>query len=137
MERKQAKCQKPRTWIRKGREKLGLAPKEFGKRVGCSEALVDLLEEGVTITHPNIAARIVHAVGGTVRHYNQLVHKMHKAKELPPAPPLKAQAGPMVRECDMCGNTFIARTHSQRFCSISCASYSAHKERKERKGKGA
>lgn len=137
MEQKQAKCQKPRTWISKGREKLGLDRKEFGKVAGCCERLIEDLEGGITITHPNIAARIVRAVGGTVKHYNQIVHRIHKAKELPDAPPLKAQAAPMVRECKRCGVTYIAKTHSQLFCSISCASYYAHKERKERKGKEA
>ena len=109
MEQKQAKCQKPRAWITKGREKLGLDRKEFGKRVGCSEALIYWLEEGVTITHPNIAARIVRAVGGTVRHYNQLVHKMHKARELPEPLPARPPEEPIIKKCERCGAEFVKK----------------------------
>lgn len=101
--------------------------------MGCSEALIDWLEEGVTITHPNIAARIVRAVGGTVRHYNQLVHKMHKARELPEPPPARPPEEPIIKKCERCGAEFVKKYNAQRFCSISCSSYNRHKERKEGK----
>lgn len=72
-----------RTWIIAGRNRMGLNRREFARICRCSEYLIAWLEDGVTITHPNIAARIVRIVGGTVDQYNQLVAKCHRAKAVP------------------------------------------------------
>lgn len=73
----------PRTWLIEGRKRMGLDRREFARICRCSERLIAWLEGGVTITHPNIAARIVRIVGGTVDQYNQLVAQCHQAKAVP------------------------------------------------------
>ena len=45
--------------------------------------VLDSIERLGYITHPNIAARIVIALGLGVEQYNGLVHECHKADTLP------------------------------------------------------
>ena len=112
----------PRAWLTEGREKLGLDRQAFGVKVGCSEKLIDILEDGNGITHPHIAARIVHLIGGGAKRLNQLVHESHRAKKLPPAPPLLEDADDEIeRWCMQCGKAYVPSGAGQRFCSISCA----------------
>lgn len=132
MDQKQAKSMKPRKWLTKGREKLGLSRFEFGQIAGCCEGLIGWLEEGTTITHPHIAARIVHAIGGNVRQYNSLIHQSHWKKELPKARPVKQQCMLVKKKCEECGEEFETYRSAQRFCSINCSTKNAHKVRKER-----
>lgn len=73
----------PRTWLTEGRERLGLDRKLFGMVCGASEVLMTWLEEGLTITHPNIATRIVRTLGLGVDRYNEIVHPEHHAEVLP------------------------------------------------------
>lgn len=127
----QAKCQAPRKWMIKGREKLGLSRIELGKSVGCSEKLIEMLEDGATITHPNIAARIAHKLGGTVRQYNQIVHRMHRVKELPEVEKIKPNEDAMVRECPQCKRKFLAKSNTQRYCGVVCANTSRRKSGQE------
>ena len=61
----------------------------MAEKCGCSEYLIELLEDGDSeITHPKIAAWIAKEYGLNLNEYNQLVHSSHKAKKLPEAKPL-------------------------------------------------
>ncbi len=121
----------PRAWLTEGRERLELDRKLFGMVCGASEVLVTWLEEGLTITHPNIAARCVRAIGGTVEQYNSMVHAMHKAKKLPKAPKLLGGEVLLPKKCMWCGEAFLGHNKNQRFCSISCAGFYRHNHNKE------
>lgn len=123
MERKE---QQPREWLKKGREAIGADRLYLGKICGCSEALICWLEDGVTITHPHIAARIVRAIGGTVENYNEIVHKKHRKDKLPKAR-LKKCKDPTEGFCEECGKQFWGSKKGQRFCSISCATTYMHR----------
>lgn len=74
---------KERTWLIESREKMKLDRREFGRICRCSEYLIAWLENGITVTHPNIAARIVRVVGGNVEQYNELVAECHRKKAVP------------------------------------------------------
>lgn len=76
------------------REEKNLTRGEMAKRCGCSEYLIELLEEGDReITHPKIAAWIAKEYGLTVDEYNQLVHRSHKTQKLPKARPWAIYSG--------------------------------------------
>lgn len=106
----------------------------FGQKVGASETLLCILEAG-GITHPNIAARIIHEIGGTVNEYNQIVHKTHRAKKLPKAEPIMVKETSWSMVCPTCKKGFIAYRKGQIYCSISCSSKNMQKERKKKKEK--
>lgn len=62
----------------------GCAPREeLAKRCRVSAALLTGIIDKGWITHPRIAARIVHAIGGTVEEYDLLVADKHKGKFRP------------------------------------------------------
>ena len=70
------------------REAKNMTRGQMAKRCGCSEYLIELLEEGDReITHPKIAAWIAKEYGLELDEYNRLVHESHKAKKLPKARP--------------------------------------------------
>lgn len=123
----------PRTWLTEGRERLGLDRKTFGMACGASEILISWLEDRLTITHPNIAARAVRLIGGTVEQYNSIVHKMHNAKKLPKAPKLPGGEVLLPKKCMWCETAFLGHNKNQRFCSISCAGLYRHHHDKENK----
>lgn len=104
-----------------GREKLGMTRLEFGQICGCSETLITWLEDGVTITHPNIAARIVHTVGGTVEQYNGMIAAQHRTDKLPKVKSARHRTVPFSKNCEKCGERFIAYNKTIRFCCRSCA----------------
>ena len=121
----------PRTWLTEGRERLGLDRKLFGMVCGANEVLVTWLEEGLTITHPNIAARCVRAIGGTVEQYNSMVHEMHRAKKLPKAPKLLGGEVLLPKKCKWCGVAFLGHNKKQQCCSLSCAGMYRYNKDKE------
>lgn len=79
---------KRREWLIVARERRGMSPQDLAIRAGCSEELINRLEDAGYITHPNIAARIVRVLRlnnqTAVRRYNELVNEIHRADKLPP-----------------------------------------------------
>ena len=122
MSNETVKTMAPRTWLTEGREKLGMDRQEFGNLCGCSEMLIRWLEEGVTITHPLIAAVIVRVIGGTVAQYNELVHPDRKAKVVPKVKmPGCRDAWKKPKECVECKRVFTPSNRNQIFCNMHCA----------------
>lgn len=64
------------------RESMGLTIRQMARRCDCSATLLGGVKDG-WITHPHIASRIAAEYGLDVKDFNVLVHKKHRAKELP------------------------------------------------------
>lgn len=74
---------KPRKWMRKMREALGIEREKMAVACKCSDKLLEIMEEHGAITLPGIACRIARRYGMDVHQYNTLVHPDKKARVLP------------------------------------------------------
>lgn len=65
-------------WLEKWRKDHQMSKARFAKRVGVSEALIDILENmNGGITHPQIADAIADYIGATAEQRDSIVHKKH------------------------------------------------------------
>lgn len=62
--------------------------KDFSERrpgTGCSERLIEILEDEKGVTHPKIAARIAQVTGATLAEYESIIPEIHRNGKLPKA----------------------------------------------------
>lgn len=102
--------------------------------VGAGEQLQSILIAG-GITHPHIAARIVHAIGGTVEQYNEIVADKHRAGKLPKAQVIMVKERSWTRVCPVCKGEYVTYRTEQIYCCIGCATKRRHEKQKNKAAK--